>query len=81
MKFLWRSGSRIKIQIATLVRRGLAEVCTVPVLLVLYGTPVNETVMAKRLIELTSAQVDDATTETDWSSQVTNTRQLEFTSD
>ena len=75
-KFWWQSGSRIRIQIATLVRRGLAEVCTVPVLLVLYGTPVSETVMAKRLIESTSAQVDDATTETDWSSQVTNTRQF-----
>ena len=32
--------------------------------------------MAKRLIESTSAQVDDARTETDWSSQVTNTRQF-----
>jgi len=31
-KFQWRSGSRIRI--ATLVRRDLAEVCTVPVLLV-----------------------------------------------
>jgi len=39
-KFLWRFGSRIwlrlriRIHIATLVRRGLAEVCTTPVLLV-----------------------------------------------
>jgi len=30
------SGSRISIRIATLVRRALAEVCTVPVLLVRY---------------------------------------------
>ena len=39
VKFWWRSGSpiciRIRIRIATLVRRALAEVCTVPVLLVL----------------------------------------------
>jgi len=40
VKFWWRSGSRIRIQIqihiriATLVRRALAEVCTVPELLV-----------------------------------------------
>jgi len=38
IKFWWRSGSRIwiriRIRIATLVRRVLAEVCTVPVLLV-----------------------------------------------
>jgi len=35
-----RSGVqiRIRIRIATLVRRALAEVCTVPVLLVCYGT-------------------------------------------
>ena len=33
IKFWWRSGSRIRI--ATLVRRALAEVCTVPALLVL----------------------------------------------
>jgi len=35
VKFWWRSGSRIRIRIriATLVRRALAEVCTVPVLL------------------------------------------------
>jgi len=33
IKFWWRSGSRIRI--ATLIRRALAEVCTVPVLLVL----------------------------------------------
>jgi len=39
IKFWWRSGSRpdadqirIRIRIATLVRRALAEVCTVPVL-------------------------------------------------
>jgi len=32
IKFWWRSRSRI--QIATLVRHALAEVCTVPVLLV-----------------------------------------------
>jgi len=30
------SGSRIRIRIATLVRSALAEVCTVPVLLVRY---------------------------------------------
>jgi len=42
VKFWWRSGSRIRsciqipIRIATLVRRALAEVCTVPVLLILY---------------------------------------------
>ena len=40
IKFLWRSVSRIpipiRIRIATLVRRALAEVCTVPVLLVLF---------------------------------------------
>jgi len=34
IKFWWRSGSRIRI--ATLVRRALAEVCTVPVLLVMH---------------------------------------------
>jgi len=34
IKFWWHSGSRIRIRIATLVRRALAEVCTVPVLLV-----------------------------------------------
>ena len=34
IKFWWRSGSRIRIRIATLVRCALAEVCTVPVLLV-----------------------------------------------
>ena len=34
IKFWWRSGSRIWIRIATLVRRALAGVCTVPVLLV-----------------------------------------------
>jgi len=38
--FWWRSGSRIRIQIririATLVRRILAEVCTVKMLLVMY---------------------------------------------
>ena len=33
-KVWWRSESRIRIRIATLVRRALAEVCTVPVLLV-----------------------------------------------
>jgi len=33
-KFWWRYGSRIRLQIATLVRRALAEVWTVPVLLV-----------------------------------------------
>ena len=32
VKFWWQSGSRIRI--ATLVRRALAEVCTVPVLVV-----------------------------------------------
>ena len=38
IKFQWRSGSRIRIgiRIATLVRRALAEVCTVPVLLVCF---------------------------------------------
>jgi len=40
IKFWWRSGSRIQIQIririATLVRCALAEVCTVPVLLVVH---------------------------------------------
>ena len=36
VKFRWRSGSQIRIQIATLVRRALAEVCTVSVLLVHY---------------------------------------------
>jgi len=41
IKFWWRSGSRIRVRIririphATLIRRALAEVCTVPVLLVL----------------------------------------------
>jgi len=34
IKFWWRSGSRIRIRIATLVKRALAEVRTVPVLLV-----------------------------------------------
>jgi len=34
IKFWWRSGSGIRIRIETLVRRALAEVCTVPVLLV-----------------------------------------------
>ena len=34
MKFWWRSISRIQIHIATLVRHVLAEVHTVPVLLV-----------------------------------------------
>jgi len=34
IKFWWRSGSRIQLRIATLVRGALAEVCTVPVLLV-----------------------------------------------
>jgi len=34
VKFWWRSGSRIRIRIATLVRRALAEVYTVLVLLV-----------------------------------------------
>jgi len=34
IKFWWRSGSGIPICIATLVRRTLVEVCTVPVLLV-----------------------------------------------
>jgi len=33
IKFWWRYGSRIRI--ATLVRRALAEVCTVPVYLVI----------------------------------------------
>jgi len=33
-KFCWRYGSRIRIRITTLVRRALAEVCTVAVLLV-----------------------------------------------
>ena len=39
VKFSWRSVSRIRIRIATLVRRALAEVCTVPVFLVIsiYG--------------------------------------------
>ena len=40
IKFWWRSGSRIRIQIqiriATLIRRALAEVCTIPVPLVYY---------------------------------------------
>jgi len=40
IKFWWRSGSgiriRIRLQIVTLVRHALAEVCTLPVLLVLY---------------------------------------------
>jgi len=35
VKFWWRSGSGIRIRIATLIRRALAEVCTVPVLLVM----------------------------------------------
>jgi len=34
IKFWWRSRSRIRIHITTLVRRALVEVCTVPVLLV-----------------------------------------------
>jgi len=34
IKFWWRSGSRIQICIMTLVRHALAEVCTVPVLLI-----------------------------------------------
>ena len=36
LKFWWRSGSQIwiRIHIATLVMRALAEVCTVPVFLV-----------------------------------------------
>jgi len=34
IKFWWRSGSRIRIRVATLARRALAEECTVPVLLV-----------------------------------------------
>jgi len=34
IKFGWRSGSGNRIRITTLVRRALAEVCTVPVLLV-----------------------------------------------
>jgi len=34
IKFWWRSKSRIRIRTATQVRRALAEVCTVPVLLV-----------------------------------------------
>jgi len=44
IKCWWRSGSRIRIRIAALVRHALAEVCTVPVLLVIdeihrvYGT-------------------------------------------
>jgi len=33
-KVWWRSGSRIRIRIETLLRRALAEVCTVPVLVV-----------------------------------------------
>jgi len=39
IKFCWRSRSQIWIQIciATLVRRALAEVCSVPLLLVLYS--------------------------------------------
>jgi len=36
IQFWWRSRSRIGIRIATLVRRVLAEVCPVPVLLVHY---------------------------------------------
>jgi len=40
IKFCWRYGSRIRIRIwiriATLVRRGLADICIVPVLLVSY---------------------------------------------
>ena len=38
VKFWWRSGSRIRIRIriATLVRRALPEVCTVQVPLVIY---------------------------------------------
>jgi len=35
IKFWWRSGSQTRIRIATLVRRALAKVCTVRVLLVL----------------------------------------------
>jgi len=35
IKFWWRSGSRIRIRIVTLVRRALAVVCTVSVLLVI----------------------------------------------
>ena len=34
IKFCWRSESRIQIRIATLARRSLAEVCTVPQLVV-----------------------------------------------
>jgi len=34
IKFSWRSGSQIRIRIATLVRHALAQVCAVPVLLV-----------------------------------------------
>jgi len=34
VKFWWQSASRIWIRIAPLVRHALAEVCTVPVLLV-----------------------------------------------
>jgi len=34
IKFWWRSGSQFWIRIATLVSHALAEVCTVPVLLV-----------------------------------------------
>ena len=36
IKFWWRSGSWIRIGIVTVVGCALAEVCTVPVLLVLY---------------------------------------------
>jgi len=36
IKFWWRSGIQIQIRIATLVRCALAEVCTVPVLLVVH---------------------------------------------
>ena len=35
IKFWWRSGSRIRIRIVTLVRRALAVVCPVSVLLVI----------------------------------------------
>jgi len=51
VKFWWRSGSQIRIRFriwigirirtATLVRRALVEVCTVPVLLVLNASTVD----------------------------------------
>jgi len=54
IKFWWRSGSRIWIHIAVLVRCAWTEVCTVPVLLVSLSYYIGEGHPARKKLHSTN---------------------------